>query len=76
MTDKRRGLISKLIGRFPEPLQPHLRESSQRLLSIRSPKEALRAAEDEYEHLLRVAIVPFVMQRQLLQSPRKAMAFS
>jgi hypothetical protein len=52
--------VDRLIRRFPEPVRPDLQESAQRLLAIRSPKDAVGAMQDEVEHLLRVSIPLFV----------------
>jgi hypothetical protein len=52
-------------------LQPELRESATRLLAIRSPKQALRALESEYEHILRLTL-PAVIAHPRLRSPAAA----
>ncbi len=63
-----------MIERLPAGVRGELRESSDRLLSIRSPKQALRAAETEYEHALRL-IVPVVIAHPTLHRRATASAF-
>jgi hypothetical protein len=70
----RDALLKAAIERFPEAWRPHLHEASQRLISIRSPAEAVEALEDEYEHLLRVA-VPFVIRYPMFRRGASAAAF-
>src|SRR5690242_848817 len=68
-------VVRRVINRFPEPLRPHLIESSVRLAGVRSPKQLLSAVEGEYEHLVRAAIVPFVIRRPLIRRKAAACAF-
>lgn len=63
--------IDRMIERLPAALQADVRESADRLLEIRSPKQAQSALEDEYEHLLRV-ILPVVIEHPLIRSPAAA----
>jgi hypothetical protein len=72
--DSRDALLKAAIERFPEPWRPHLLETSGRLLSIRSPAQAVVVVEDEYEHLLRVA-VPFVIRYPMFRRRASAVAF-
>jgi hypothetical protein len=62
-----------MIDRLPVALQSDVRESADRLLEIRSPKQAQAALEDEYEHLLRV-ILPVVIEHPRIRSPAAAAA--
>jgi len=64
-----------MIGRMPAALQADLHESTARLLAIRSPKQALRALESEYEHILRL-ILPVVIEHPRLRRPAAAAAFT
>jgi hypothetical protein len=64
-----------MIARMPGALQSDLRESAARLLTVRSPKQALRALEGEYEHVLRL-VLPVVIEHPRLRSPRAASAFT
>ncbi|MDQ1380900.1 MAG: hypothetical protein QOJ71_1619 [Actinomycetota bacterium] len=68
-------VVKRMIARFPEPLRPHLTESSARLRGIRTPRQLLQAFEGEYEHLVRAAVVPFVMRRPLIRRKAAACAF-
>jgi hypothetical protein len=70
-----RSLIDRLIERMPVGLQTDLHESADRLLAVRTPKQAQRALEDEYEHVLR-RVLPHVIDRPLLRSRRAASAFT
>ena len=73
---KRPGqLVDRMIGRMPAALRTDLRESTARLLAIRSPKQALRALESEYEHILRRTL-PLVIEHPRLRSPAAAAAFT
>jgi hypothetical protein len=62
-----------MIERLPVALQADVRESADRLLEIRSPKQAQSALEDEYEHLLRL-ILPVVIEHPVIRSPAAAAA--
>jgi hypothetical protein len=64
-----------MVGRMPAALQADLRESTARLLSVRSPKQALRALEGEYEHILRRTL-PVVIEHPRLRNPAAAAAFT
>jgi hypothetical protein len=70
-----RPLLDRLIERMPVVLQADLHESADRLLAVRTPKQAQRALEDEYEHVLR-RVLPLVIDRPLLRSRRAASAFT
>jgi hypothetical protein len=70
-----RPLLDRLIERMPVALQADLHESADRLLAVRTPKQAQRALEDEYEHVLR-RTVPIVIDRPLLRSRATASAFT
>jgi hypothetical protein len=67
--------IDRMIDRLPAALQTDVRESADRLLEIRSPKQAQAALEDEYEHLLRL-ILPRVIEHPLIRSPAAAATFT
>lgn len=69
------SLFNAVIDRFPDPWRPHLRESTARLVSIRSPAQAIRVLEDEYEGLLRMA-VPFVIRHPVFRRRAPAAAFA
>jgi hypothetical protein len=64
-----------MLDRMPSALQTELRESAGRLVAIRSPKQALRALESEYEHILRLTL-PVVIEHPRLRSPAAAEAFT
>jgi hypothetical protein len=64
-----------MLERMPAGVRAELRESSDRLLAIRSPKQALRAVEHEYEHALRL-IVPVVIAHPTLHRRATAAAFA
>ena len=64
-----------MIERMPAAVQTDLRESTARLLAIRSPKQALRALEREYEHILRL-LLPVVIEHPQLRRPASAAAFT
>jgi hypothetical protein len=66
--------VDRMIGRMPAAFRVDLRESSARLLAIRSPKQAIRALEGEYEHILR-RMLPIVIAHPRLRSPATAAAF-
>ena len=70
-----RPLIERLIERMPIAIQADLHESADRLLAVRTPKQAQRALEDEYEHVLR-RVLPLVIDRPLLRSRASASAFT
>jgi len=70
-----RRLVDRMIVRMPAALQTDLRESATRLLAIRSPKQALRALENEYEHILRRTL-PVVIEHPRLRRPAAAAAFT
>jgi hypothetical protein len=70
-----RPLFERLIERMPVGIQADLRESADRLLAVRTPKQAQRALEDEYEHVLRRTL-PIVIDRPLLRSRAAASAFT
>jgi hypothetical protein len=67
--------VERFINRFPEPLRPHLHETSDRLLCVRTPKQALQAFEGEYEHLLRAAVVPCAIRQPVFRRRATAAAF-
>jgi hypothetical protein len=64
-----------MIARMPGALQSDLRESAARLLAIRSPKQALRSLEGEYEHVLRL-VLPVVIEHPGIRRPTTAAAFT
>ena len=68
-------LVDRLIARLPAALHADLHESADRLLAVRTPKQAQRALEDEYEHVLR-RVLPYVIDRPLLRNPTAASAFT
>jgi hypothetical protein len=68
-------VVARIVNRFPEPLRPHLIESTARLRGIRTPKQLVQGVETEYEHLLRLAVVPFVMRQPLIKRKAAAYAF-
>jgi hypothetical protein len=68
-------LVDRMLGRMPPALQTELRDSAARLLAIRSPKQAIRALESEYEHVLRLTL-PLVIEHPHLRSPAAAEAFT
>jgi hypothetical protein len=70
-----RPLLERLIERMPVAIQADLHESADRLLAVRTPKQAQRALEDEYEHVLR-RVLPLVVDRPLLRSRAAASAFT
>jgi hypothetical protein len=70
-----RRLIDRLIERMPTAIQADLHESAERLIAVRTPKQAQRALEDEYEHVLR-RVLPLVIERPLLRSRAAASAFT
>jgi hypothetical protein len=70
-----RPLIDRLIDRMPVAVQADLHESAERLLAVRTPKQAQRALEDEYEHVLR-RVLPHVIDRPLLRTRAAASAFT
>ena len=70
-----RPLVDRLIDRMPVGIQADLHESADRLLAVRTPKQAQRALEDEYEHVLR-RVLPVVIDRPLLRSRTTASAFT
>ncbi|MDP9331697.1 MAG: hypothetical protein M3Q30_00075 [Actinomycetota bacterium] len=67
--------VDRMIERMPAALQTDLRESAARLLAIRSPKQALRTLESEYEHILRL-MLPIVIEYPLLRRPAAAATFT
>jgi len=69
------SLVDRLIARMPVALQADLHESADRMLAVRTPKQAQRALEDEYEHVLR-RVLPYVIERPLLRSRAAASAFT
>lgn len=66
--------LKRAIDRFPEKIRPHLQESAQRVVAIRSPAQAVEVVEDEYEHLVRVAI-PVVIRYPVFRRRAAAAAF-
>jgi hypothetical protein len=68
-------LIDRMVERMPDSLQGELRESTDRLLAVRSPKQAQRALESEYEHVLRL-VMPVVIEHPLLRRRSAAAAFT
>jgi hypothetical protein len=72
---ERSGAVDRMLERMPAGVRAELRESSDRLLAIRSPKQALRAVEHEYEHALRL-IVPVVIAHPTLHRRATAAAFA
>ena len=65
--------IDRLVRRFPEPLQPDLRESADRLLAVRSLKDGVGALHQEVEHVLRVS-TPVFVRYPTIRRPRRAKA--
>jgi hypothetical protein len=75
MQPSSRRLIDRMVERMPPALHRELRESTDRMLAIRTPKQAQRALESEYEHVLRL-VMPVVIDRPLLRNRRGAAAFT
>lgn len=75
MEADRLNVMDRMIDRMPAGVRAELRESSARVLSIRSPKQALHVVEHEYEHVLRL-ILPVVIAHPTLRRRASAAAFS
>ena len=64
-----------MIDRMPKALRADLRESTSRLLTVRSPKQAVHVLEGEFEHILRL-IAPVVIERPRIRRPVTAAGFT